>query len=192
MLFLKSLSFILWNIALGTALVYSVKWFLFNRKQRKLFGRKIPLTPGFLVRKREWLFTKARDMLQDYLTQAENRLYKSGFLFKWEKQIWQAAWDNTSFIDDWSLLPKGLKQKLHGWVSSAAKDLASKVLRKMVPHFIEQLRIEHRIDEYDEQFNIDFFYSYFRKYIYKPLLLAFLAINLIVGIMNMILFLIIA
>lgn len=192
MLFLKSLTFILWNIALGTLLVYSVKWFLFNRKQRKLFGWKIPLTPGFLVRKREWLFTKARDILQDYLNQAGNRLNKSGYLFNLEKQVWQVAWDQTSFIDDWKLLPKGLKQKIHGAISAAAKDLASKMLRKMVPHFIEQLRIEHRIDEYDEQFNIDFFYSYFRKYIYKPLLLAFLAINLLIGLLNMILFLIIA
>lgn len=192
MLFLKSLLFIVWNIVLGSLLLFKIKWFLFNRKQRRFLGIKIPFTPGFLVRKREWLFNKARDILEDYLKQAENKGIKSGYLRKWEEQVWHAVWDQTGFIDEWILLPQGLKQKIHNAVASAVRDIASKVLRKMVPHFIEQWRIEHRIDEYDEQFSIDFFYKYFRQYVYKPLLLAFLAINLIIGILNMILFLILA
>ncbi len=192
MLFLKSLLFIVWNIALGSLLVYSLKWFLFNPKPIRLFGKKLPLTPGFLVRKREWLFNQSRDLLQGYLNQAANTMAKNGYLFKWESQVWQAVWDQTMFIDEWILLPKGLKQKLHASVSTAAKGLASKLLRKTVPHFIEQWRIEYRIDEFDEQFNMEFFYSYFRKYVYKPLLLAFLAVNLIIGILNMVLFLILA
>jgi len=191
MLFLKSLSFILWNIALGTLLIYAIKWFLFNSKQRRIFGIIIPFTPGFLVRKREWLFTKARDILHDYLNQASDTSIKDGYLHKWEQLIWQAVWDKTSFIDEWKFVPKALKHKIHESLANSLRDIISKILRKTIPHFVEQWRVEHRIDEFDDQFSIAFFYKYFRQYVYKPLLIVFLALNLIIGIMNMIWFLII-
>lgn len=190
MIFLKSLLFIVWNILLGTILLLKINWFLFNRKQRRIFGIRIPLTPGFLVRKRDWVFNKARDILHDYLEQAEDTLSKSGYLAKWEKLVRDAVWEKTAFIDDWKFVPRGIKDKIHESLSSAAKDIASRVLRKLVPHFIEQWRIEHRIEEFDEQYSIEFFYKYFKKYVLKPLLLAFLAINFVIGLLNMILFLI--
>ncbi len=188
--FLKSLTFIPWNILLGTLLLLFVNWFLFNRKARRILGIRIPLTPGFLVRKREWVFNKARDLLHDYLNQAEDLMNKHGYLAKWEKLVHDAVFEKTAFIDDWKFLPRSLKQKIHDMLASAAKDIASRVLRKLVPHFIEQWRIEHRIDEFDEKFSIEFFYGYYRKYVFKPVFYAFLAINFIIGLMNMIWYLI--
>ena len=67
MLFLKSLLFIVLNVGIGLLLVYFGKWFLFNPRQSKFLGMRNPLTPGFLVRKRDWVFNKARDLLHDYL-----------------------------------------------------------------------------------------------------------------------------
>ena len=52
--------------------------------------------------------------------------------------------------------------------------------------------MEHRIDDYDEQFNLEFFYKYFRQYLYVPLLKIVGGINLVFGIMNMVLYLILA
>ncbi len=191
MIFLKSLLFIVWNIALGLSIVYMLKWFLFNAKARYVFGKRIPLTPGFLVAKREWLFSKARDILHDYLEQAANP-DRTGYLKKWLKQIHNFLWDKTSFVDDWRFLPAKIKDSIRNKIVDAFVNIASKVLRKTVPRLVEQLRVEHRIDDFDFQFSIDFFYGYFRKYVYKPLLIAFAALNLLIGIMNMILFLIIA
>lgn len=191
MIFLKSLLFIVWNIALGLSIVYMLKWFLFNAKARYVFGKRIPLTPGFLVAKREWLFSKARDILHDYLEQAANP-DRTGYLKKWLKQIHNFLWDKTSFVDDWRFLPAKIKDSIRNKIVDAFVSIASNVLRKTVPRLVEQLRVEHRIDDFDFQFSIDFFYGYFRKYVYKPLLIAFAALNLLIGIMNMILFLIIA
>lgn len=191
MIFLKSLLFIVWNIALGLSIVYMLKWFLFNAKARYVFGKRIPLTPGFLVAKREWLFSKARDILHDYLEQAANP-DRTGYLKKWLKQIHNFLWDKTSFVDDWRFLPAKIKDSIRNKIVDAFVNIASNVLRKTVPRLVEQLRVEHRIDDFDFQFSIDFFYGYFRKYVYKPLLIAFAALNLLIGIMNMILFLIIA
>jgi uncharacterized membrane protein YheB (UPF0754 family) len=190
-IFLKSLTFILWNILLGTMILVKLNWFLFNRKPRRFLGLRIPLTPGLVVRKRDWIFNKARDILHDYLEQAENALNKHGYLAKWEKLVRDAVWEKTAFIDDWKFVPRGLKNKIHEALASAARDIASRVLRKLVPHLIEQWRVEHRIDEFDEQFSIEFIYKYYCKYVYKPLLLGFLALNFLIGLMNMVWFLII-
>jgi hypothetical protein len=192
MIFLKSLLFIVWNISFGLLLIYTIKWFLFNPKPRRFLGIRNPLTPGFLVRKRDWLFNKARDILHDYLDQAANPSRVNGYLHNLEEQIRDKAREQTSFVDDWYFLPHSLKEKIREGVANAVRGIASKILRKTVPHFIEQWRIECRIDEYDDQFNMEFFYKYFRKYVYVPLLKIVAAINLLIGILNMILFLILA
>ncbi len=190
MLILKSIGFILWNIALGLSLVYMFKWLLFNSKARYIFSKRIPLTPGFLVAKREWLFSKARDILHDYLEQAADP-DRNGYLSKWLKQIRMFLWEKTEFVHEWRFLPAKLKLNIRTKIVDAFVNLAGNILRKTVPRMIEQLRIEHRIDDYDFQFSIEFFYGYFRKYVYKPLLIAFFAVNFLIGIMNMIFFLIV-
>ncbi len=190
MLILKSIGFILWNIALGLSLVYMFKWLLFNSKARYIFGKRIPLTPGFLVAKREWLFSKARDILHDYLEQAADP-DRNGYLSKWLKQIRMFLWEKTEFVQEWRFLPAKLKLNIRTKIVDAFVNLAGNILRKTVPRMIEQLRIEHRIDDFDFQFSIEFFYGYFRKYVYKPLLIAFFAVNFLIGIMNMIFFLIV-
>ncbi len=192
MIFLKSLSFIVWNIALGLSLVYLIKWLLFNAKARYIFGKRILLTPGFLVAKREWLFSKARDILHDYLDQAANPTRNTGYLNKWLNQIKSFLWEKTDFVQQWRILPAKLKDNIRNKIVDAFTSLAANLLRKTIPRMIEQLRIEHRIDDYDFQFSIEFFYGYFRKYVYKPMILAFIALNFIIGVLNMILFLIIA
>jgi hypothetical protein len=191
MIFLKSLTFILWNVALGSILLYSTRWFLFNRKQRKFLGIKIPLTPGFLVRKRDWLFNKARDVLHDYLNQAAKATMKEGYLNKWEELVRQTVLEKTGFIDDWKLLPASFRSKIKETVATSVKEIIARILRKLVPHFIEKWRLEFHIDELDERFNIDFILLYFNKYVFKYLLLGFLILNFIIGLVNMIWYLII-
>lgn len=192
MIFLKSLLFIAWNMALGLSLVMLFRWLLFNSKPRYIFGKRIPLTPGFFVAKRDWVFGKARDLLHDYLEQAADPMHKTGYLHKWLGKIRQFLWQKTDFVSEWKFLPGKLKTTIRTKIVDSFAGLANNLLRKTVPRLIEQLRVEHRIDDYDFQFSIEFFYGYFRKYVYKPLLIAFAAVNFIIGIMNMILYLIIA
>lgn len=94
---------------LGTLLLYSVDWFLFNKKRRHFLGMHIPLTPGFVVRMREWLFNKARDLLHDYLEQAENKQDKSGYLSKWEQKVRDVVYEKAEFVNGWPLLPQNSK-----------------------------------------------------------------------------------
>lgn len=191
MLFLKSLLFIVWNIALGLAVIHFLRWFLFNPKARFIFGKRIFLTPGFLVRKRDWLFGKARDLLHDYIRQAENPGIKDGYLAAWEQKVRDFLWDKTDFVESWPLMPAKMKNSIRGKIVDAFTGIVSKLLRKTVPRMLEQWRVEHRIDDYDFQFSIDFFSKYYNLYVHKYLVYLFLAVNFIIGLENMILYLII-
>ena len=114
MLFLKSLLFIVWNIALGLAVIHFLRCFLFNPKARFIFGKRIFLTPGFLVRKRDWLFGKARDLLHDYIRQAENPGIKDGYLAAWEQKVRDFLWDKTDYEESWPLMPAKMKNSFSG------------------------------------------------------------------------------
>lgn len=192
MLFLKSLLFILLNVGFGLLFVWLAKWFLFNPSQKKIFGRRNPLTPGFLVRKRDWVFNKARDLLHDYLEQADDPGRRSGYLFTLEEDLQEKVWEQVAFVDDWPLLPAGWKAKIRNAIASSVRGIAAKILRKTVPHLVQQWRIEHRIDDYDDQFNLEFFKNYYDQYLHVPAIKIVAGINLVLGILNMALFLILA
>jgi len=101
-------------------------------------------------------------------------------------------WEKTDFVQQWRILPTKLKDNIRNKIVDAFTNLAVNLLRKTVPRMIEQLRVEHRIDDYDYQFSVEFFYGYFRRYVYKPMIYTFIALNFVIGVMNMILFLVIA
>jgi hypothetical protein len=159
---------------------------------QKVFGHPHTLHAWIRSQQTEWVFNKARDILHDYLEQAEDKLRKNGYLAKWERLVRDTVYDKTNFVDEWMFLPRKWKDKIHDLIANSVKDIVSKILRRTVPHFVEQWRIEHRIDEFDEQFNAEFLRKYWRKYVLKYMLYAFLAINFLIGITNLIWFLIIA
>jgi hypothetical protein len=171
--------------------IYFIRWFLFNAKARFFFGKRFILTPGLIVRKRDWLFGKARDLLHDYLRQAEDPSLKEGYIYKWEQKVREFLWEKTSFVDSWPLIPAKLKDNIRRKIVDAFTAIVSKLLRNTVPRFLEQWRIEHRIDDYDFQFSIEFFRKYYNLYVHKYLMYLFIAINFIIGVENMILYLII-
>ena len=191
MLFLKSLTFILWNVMIGWSILYLVRWFLFNSKPRFFFRRRIPLTPGFIVRKREWVFNFVRDTLNNYIEQTHNENSKQGYIAAWEKKVKDLAWRKTIFVLQWRFLPHSFREKIRDFQAGLAQKLASTFLRSMVPRLIERFRIEYYIDKFDVQFGIDVIYDFFKRYIYRPVWYVFLALNLLIGIFNMIWFLII-
>ena len=192
MLFLKSLLFIIWNVLLGASLIWTLRCLLFNRKARFFFGAHIPLTPGFIVNKRDWIFNKARAILHDYLEQAEDSKRKNGYLVKWEQKVYDAIWAKTAAFGEWKYLPHKVKVKIRTLIANTGKDIAAKVLRFLVPRIVAQLRLEYHIDRFDEQFSNEVLLGYYNRYVHKYLLYFFVAINIVIGIMNMILFLIIA
>jgi hypothetical protein len=192
MIILKSLLFIVWNVAIGLTIIELVRWILFNRKSRFIFGMHIPLTPGFVIAKRDWVFNKVRAILHDYLDQADKEYYTYGYLAKWEKLVYETILEKTGFVDEWKFMPHSWKEKIKTKLASIAQDIARKILRKVIPSLIEQLQVEHRIDDFDEQISSKVIRQYYNQYVHKYLIYFFMAVNFLVGITNMILYLIIA
>lgn len=192
MIFLKSLLFIAWNIVIGLGLVFLLRCLLFNLKSRFIFGMHIPLTPGFIIAKRDWIFNKAREIVNDYLKQAESLSDSFGYLSKWEKLIYDTVMEKVQFMDGWVLLPQSWKDKIKKTIAKAARDIARMILRSLIPKLIEQLQVEKRIDDFDEQFSSRVLRQYYNQYVHKYLIYLFLVLNLLIGITNMILYLIIA
>ncbi len=188
--FLKSLTFILWNIALGLAIIYTIKWFLFNTRQRRFLGMCIPLTPGFVVRKRDWLFNKVRDILHEYLEQANDLPNKEGYLAKLERMVFDEVWKKTTFVSGWKLMPRQWKKQIREYIAQAVQNVIRRILRKIIPDLVAKYRLEHRIDEFDELFNSEVIYSYFHRYVYRYIRYFIIGINLLIGVANMIWYLI--
>jgi hypothetical protein len=173
-------------------LIEFVKWILFNTKSRFVFGVHIPLTPGFIIAKRDWVFNKARAILHDYLDQADRITDTFGYLSKWEKLVYDTIWDKADFVDEWKFMPQSWKLKIRQKLAQISKDVARRILRQLIPKLIEQLRVENRIDDFDEQISSKIIRQYYNQYVHKYLIYFFMAVNLLVGITNMILYLIIA
>jgi len=192
MIFLKSLLFIVWNVAVGVMLINLVRWLLFNKQNRFVFGMHVPLTPGFIVLKRDWLFNKARAILHDYLDQADHAIDNYSYLAKWEQLVYDTVVKKADFVDEWKFLPRIWKKKIKAALAKTAKDIARKVLRKVIPGLIAQLQVEHRIDDFDEQFSSKVLRQYYNQYVHKYMIYFFIAVNVLIGITNMILYLIIA
>jgi len=192
MIFLKSLLFIVWNILVGASIIFLIRWLLFNVKSRFVFGMHIPLTPGFVIAKRDWLFNKVRAILHDYLDQVDKIADKYGYLSKWEQLVYDTVMEKADFVDDWKLLPRSWKQKIKTMLAQTAQKFARKIFRALIPKLIEQMQVEHRIDDLDEQFSSKIIRQYYNRYVHKYLLYVFIAVNFLIGITNMILYLIIA
>ncbi|MBP9006645.1 MAG: hypothetical protein KBG06_02190 [Candidatus Syntrophosphaera sp.] len=188
--FLLSLLFVVVNIALAMFLAYLSKWVLFNPKPKKFLGWHIPLTPGFIVSKRNQIFAKIYDTLQDYLNQAENPDLREGYLYEWEEQVRLSALEQVSFIDKVPLLPAGCKRKIKNAMANSAKNTVSFILRRTVPQLMEKFQLEHKLEQLDAKISSEVIYGYFREYIYKPLLIAAAVAGLLIGVINMVLYLI--
>lgn len=185
---LKGLLFIVCNMSVAFLLVYTVKMILFKAKPFKFFGKEIPITQGYLVRKRNWLLNKLRYLLNDYLTQASDESYPDGYLKQWEQNIYDAVTDKIYSMDEISFLPKAWRDKISNLAAKAVLNLVKQFLRKFVPFLISTYHLHSYIDLLDSKLDIDILIQYFNKYFYRPVLYVFLAISFLIGVGNMILF----
>ncbi len=191
-IFLKGLLFIVCNMLVAFILVYAFKMILFRPKPIKFFGKKIPITQGYLVRKRNWVFYKLRLLLNDYLHQAQDESYPDGYLKRWEQNIHDAVMDKIISMGELNFLPRKWRDKLSNLIANAVLNLVKQFLHKFVPFVISTYHLHSYIDLLDKKLDIDILIHYFNRFIYKPVLYIFLAISFLIGLGNMILFWILA
>lgn len=192
MLFLKSLLFIIFNMAVVYVVLDFLRGLLFNPKQRYFFGKKIPWTPGFLYRKKVWLITKLHFILNDYLSQATDLLNQKGYLHEWEEKVKTIASEKLESIYQIKILPWSWKAKIHQTLVNLVLDVVKQILRNLVPFLIEKYQISSYIELLDRKLDMEVIREFFNKKIYKWILLFFESIAFIVGLFNMLFYLIIS
>jgi uncharacterized membrane protein YheB (UPF0754 family) len=191
MTFLKSLLFIVFNVVLAYCLVCIIKFILFRPRQPKFwFKKQIPLTPGLVPKYRNILMEKIEVSLHDYLTACQN-YSQNNMISDWEDQIYEKAWQRLASLEEIKFLPSFIKTKLRHSVALLVFEITRGFLRSFVPFLLQKLNVKHYIALLDEKISLEILEEYFNKYVYKYMLIVVLSFYFLIGIANMIFFLII-
>jgi uncharacterized membrane protein YheB (UPF0754 family) len=191
MIFLKALSFVLLNAILGFLIPYSVRYLLFfPRSEKRIAGHKVPLTPGVFPRLKGMLIAKLEGVLSEYLQDAYGS-DPNGRIRQWEDKMYQAAWDRLAFIDTAKLLTQHMKDQLRHGLALVAFEVTKQFLRSFVPFLMEKYNVEHYIDLIDEKLDVAVIQEYHDRYVFKYLAYFFTAVYALIGVANMIYYLII-
>lgn len=191
MTFLKSLLFIIYNVAIAYFIVYAIKFVLFRpRKPKLLFGKKMPLTPGLIPKYRNLVMQKIKLTLHDYL-QACHNYSQNNMISDWEDEIYEKVWQRLASLEEIKYLPAFIKKKLRHSIALLVFEITRGFLRSFVPFLIQKLDVKHYITLLDEKISLEILEEYYNKYIYKYMLIVVLSFYFLIGIANMILYLII-
>ncbi len=189
--FLLSLIFLPLNLLFGASIIWLIRWLLFNKKQRYIFKKKNILTPGLVPKGKNYLLRKVRNTVKDYFDQVNDFESHQGYIYNWEKQVYNKVFDNTEFIDNIRYMPTSVADWIRHALAFIAKDLSSRFLRTFIPYLYEYYKIENKVDFVAEKIDLVVIESYYNQYCHKFLMYFNLFIFFFAGILNQILFLII-
>lgn len=190
--FLLSLIFLPLNLLFGATIIWFIRWLLFNKKQRYIFKKKNILTPGIIPRLKGLLLRKVRGAVQDYFDQVDDFESHQGYIYNWEKKVYLKVYDATEFIDNIRYMPSSVADWIRNAISFISKDLSSRFLRTFIPYLYEYYTINDKIDMVSEKIDLVVIESYYNQYCHRFLIYFNLVIFFIAGILNQILFLILA
>jgi len=189
---LKPIFILLWNMLPGFLIVFSIKQLLFFPREEQRFpnGKKIPLTPGFAYKFKNWGMKKLRRLLQDYINDTLNQ-EKNSRISIWENTVFQKAWEKFEFCEKIVFLPHKWKEEIRYFFAMIIYEIFKQFLRKFVPYLMNHFEVNKYVELLDKKLNVDLVKDYFCKYIYKYLMLFVLAVGFIVGFWNVIIYIII-
>jgi len=191
MIFLKSLLFVPVNMLVGFLLVFIIKAFLFYPRKELFFrGKKVPFTPGFLYRKKEWLINKITNMLNNYLRDC-NKIDEQTKISEWEKQAYDKAWEKFSGIENVKLMPSFLRKKIHQIMSVLVYEVVKQFFRSFVPYLIDKYNLENYIDLFSQKVDMDTIFDFFNRKIFKYMFIFSLGTFFLIGCYNTVFYLII-
>jgi len=153
-------------------------------------GKKVPLTPGFAFHKKDWLIQKLSSILSDFLRDCKEEKDES-IISKWELEVFKKTWDKLESIENIKFVPRAVKEKIHYFCSVLVYEIVKQFLRSFIPYLIENYKVSKYIDVLSQKLDMNMICGYFNKYVFKYMMLFSLAIHFLIGLGNMIVFLII-
>ncbi len=191
MIFLKALSFLVFNLLLGFLFVNLIRALLFSPKKKwYISGKHVPYTPGFLHRKHDQLISIIRGGYRDYLESCKSDS-RDSMISKWENKAFRTAWNKLEMIEGIFFLPGVIKEKIRYFFAMIYYEIVKQFFRSFIPYLMEKYRVEKYVDLFEEQLDMKIIVGYYNRYIHRYLLIFFSAMCFLIGIINMIWFLII-
>jgi len=189
MFIIKPLIFIIVNMLFGFIYVFAIKIFLFiPSKEKKINGKRIPLTPAFVYRKKIWLIKKIKKMVNDYINDTKDDTDDSR-IAKWEQKVFQKTWDKITFMDDLKFIPRSIRDNIKYFIATIVFELVKQFLRTFIPYLMEKYELNKYIELLDKKLEVDLIKEYFNKYVYKYVLMFVLAVHFLIGLGNMLIYL---
>ena len=189
MIVIKPLIFIVVNMLVGFLYIFAIKCFLFiPSKEKKLFNRRIPLTPAYVYRKKTWLIKKIKKYVNDFIRDTKNDSDGSR-ITEWEHKVFHNTWDKITFMEDLKFIPNSIKMNIRHFLTTIVYEISKQFLRTFVPYLMGKYEVNKYIELLDKKLDVEILKEYFNKYVYKYVLLFVLAIHFLIGIGNMLIYL---
>ncbi|MEA1973009.1 MAG: hypothetical protein U9N34_06925 [Candidatus Cloacimonadota bacterium] len=189
---LKSVIILILNIVVGYGFVWLIKFLLiFPSKEKRYRGKRIWFTPGYFVKIRNKYFNKISDYYYDYMKNSKKEDDKKTIIAEWEEKSYHFAWDKTEFVEAVPLITVNFKANIRHWMALLWYEFVKQFLRTFVPFILEKFKTEEHLMSLDKVTSPKVIQQYYNKYIHKFLLIFFLIISAIVGVFNMIFFVIV-
>jgi len=187
---LKALLILLANMGIGCFWAWIVMAFLFlPKKQKRLFGKPVPFTPGLLRRKKIWLVNRAYRYLDDYLNAAMNDADTQSVVARWEQKA--RAWMEQKLdgLQTTRRLPAAVGRAVGKVLADVVEEIARQLLRDFVPYLVEHYRVRHYIDLADKLVDVEVIYRFANRYVFKYIYFFMLGLCGLIGLFNVIVFL---
>lgn len=181
------------NIGFGYLITYSFHFFLFYPRKICLFG-KYPLkfTPGLLFRKKKQLIDYLKKIMADYYDYVSRDYFDKNLLTEYENKIYNEIFPHIKKFVTKEWLPSFISDRINNLLSDLTWMIIYQLSRNILPQILREVQVERKIDILDMKMDIFKVREYFEEYVYKYLLYFNLTFFAVVGVINMIVFWILA
>ena len=192
-LILKALLVLLVNTGFGYLISTCFHFFFFNPRKIVLFKRyHLPLTPGLVYRKKKHLMDYLHKLVNDYFEYANRDYREKNILSEYENRVFIELFPLVCNFFERGWIPEFLQGYLHEFIQKTLWTAIRKFSRTILPRFLCDWHIYTKLDLLDLKLDVKFIESYFNEYFYKYFLYFNIFFLSIVGVLNMVMFLILA
>ena len=188
---LKCLIIFISNVIFGWLLGKILFFYLFYPRKVYIFPKKsLIFTPGLFFRYKEKLISFLHRILKEYI-ECTNMDYRSvNFLTDFEKKIFKEVYPFMQKLFRKSLMPEFFRYRINGVLTNILWKLIRYLSRNLLPRLILQLQVEHKIDILDLKLDIYQVRRLFRDNILNYIQLFNICLFSIVGLLNILLFIV--
>ena len=179
------------NISVGLILCSTLKFYLFYPRKIFLFGKYgLSCTPGLLFRYKNTLISYLHIKLKEYRNSLLQEYRNINFLTDLEKKIYHELYPYLQKFLHNTWIPDFIRYRANIMLSNLFWMLIRFITRNIIPRLLVEYQIEYKIDLLDLKLDIYELKNLFIKHVYNYLLIFNICFFFIIGIINMVLYLI--